>query len=978
MRRFLISALASSLVILPTAQVLAQSAEADARSPLAPVGIESYVREDFEGQTFPPPGWTLEYTGSLFWKLFHGASAYGVGSASATFDVLYTDFGTTQSLVLSSMGVSRPGDSLRFDHAYASWSGAENDRLVIEASANGGVTYTTLASLDGGTSGPLVTAPPQTPVFVPSALQWATKRYALPVNTNRVRFKFVCEWGNNLYIDNCTIGSQTVHDAGVQSIDIPGAIMASPRMPKVTVQNHGSASETFSVTLHISPDGYSSVKTVTALAANQESTVLFDNWTPTNGTHTLTAFTTLTGDVDLSNDTLRSMAVVNAVQQVTNIDAAQRAGQAFVTWDNLAMSNVIYTLYRTQTPIQHGFQLSSAQNLGDVRDNSGLDKRLTDLSGGTAKYIKIDSASSPLGSNKGLFVATSTAAGRFYYAVTATVGGVEDTTVIVGSNALASALLEDVEMPQPVWQESRLIGGRTFDIYVQFVTRVTSPVYPQMTNAGSFPFHFAIVKSGSSTPHPVTFSMHGQGSSFLEPAQKGIGHQNEWLVTIDDWLPNSEFDTYFYGYHENYDIHSDQNEVPASGVLHNYTAARVAHTVDWVLRNLPVDSTRTYMTGFSMGAIGTLLNALVIPARIAAIFVYAPRIDMSNFAAYDKFGAPETDLFTNEGFHKKVRLNATSLAALHRSGFLPIMYTFSGKMDINVGWSDKPSFYDSLNDYRHGGYYFWSNTDHSETGDNNPWKPSFPDFSFFTRYRTNLSYPAFSNCSINDNPGNGSPSDGASLGAINGHLDWNDNIVDSTDRWEITLRLKDLATTAGADIAPDSATTDVTLRRLQKFAPPMGSMLAWKNIKDSVYDEDEKAFQDSVVIQGDSSKYNGDLITIPAFQVFKSSSRLVVSWHLITGVDNGLSLPSRYMLEQNYPNPFNPKTVVSCQWPVASWVKLVVYDLLGREVAVLLDEQKAPGRYQVEFDGTRLSSGVYFCRLTAGDYMETKRMVLVR
>jgi hypothetical protein len=55
-----------------------------------------------------------------------------------------------------------------------------------------------------------------------------------------------------------------------------------------------------------------------------------------------------------------------------------------------------------------------------------------------------------------------------------------------------------------------------------------------------------------------------------------------------------------------------------------------------------------------------------------------------------------------------------------------------------------------------------------------------------------------------------------------------------------------------------------------------------------------------------------------------------------------------------------------------------VYDLLGREVAVLMDERKEPGKYQVEFDGTKLSSGVYIYRLTAGDYVESKRMIMLK
>jgi hypothetical protein len=95
-----------------------------------------------------------------------------------------------------------------------------------------------------------------------------------------------------------------------------------------------------------------------------------------------------------------------------------------------------------------------------------------------------------------------------------------------------------------------------------------------------------------------------------------------------------------------------------------------------------------------------------------------------------------------------------------------------------------------------------------------------------------------------------------------------------------------------------------------------------------------------------------------------------------------------YLLEQNFPNPFNPTTricyavarvvALSGSEGPATKLRLVVYDLLGREVKVLLDEQKAPGKYQVEFDGAKLSSGVYIYRLTAGNYVESKRMMLMK
>jgi hypothetical protein len=88
--------------------------------------------------------------------------------------------------------------------------------------------------------------------------------------------------------------------------------------------------------------------------------------------------------------------------------------------------------------------------------------------------------------------------------------------------------------------------------------------------------------------------------------------------------------------------------------------------------------------------------------------------------------------------------------------------------------------------------------------------------------------------------------------------------------------------------------------------------------------------------------------------------------------------PHAFSLAQNYPNPFNPTTGVRFQVPGVSEVKLVVYDLLGREVAVLVNERKAPGAYEVRFDGSNLASGVYIYRLTAGSFVHSRTMLLVK
>ena len=98
----------------------------------------------------------------------------------------------------------------------------------------------------------------------------------------------------------------------------------------------------------------------------------------------------------------------------------------------------------------------------------------------------------------------------------------------------------------------------------------------------------------------------------------------------------------------------------------------------------------------------------------------------------------------------------------------------------------------------------------------------------------------------------------------------------------------------------------------------------------------------------------------------------------ITGVDNVTELPRDFSLTQNYPNPFNPSTVISYQIPVNSYVSLKVFDLVGNEVAVLVNEMQNSGTYSVTFDAGKLSSGVYFYELRAGSYRAVKKLLLTK
>lgn len=99
----------------------------------------------------------------------------------------------------------------------------------------------------------------------------------------------------------------------------------------------------------------------------------------------------------------------------------------------------------------------------------------------------------------------------------------------------------------------------------------------------------------------------------------------------------------------------------------------------------------------------------------------------------------------------------------------------------------------------------------------------------------------------------------------------------------------------------------------------------------------------------------------------------------IVGIQNISSqVPDNFNLSQNYPNPFNPTTNINFTVPKSGLVKMIVYDIKGREISTLVNEEMRPGSYKVDFDGSNLSSGIYYYTMTSVDFVETKKMMLVK
>jgi hypothetical protein len=115
--------------------------------------------------------------------------------------------------------------------------------------------------------------------------------------------------------------------------------------------------------------------------------------------------------------------------------------------------------------------------------------------------------------------------------------------------------------------------------------------------------------------------------------------------------------------------------------------------------------------------------------------------------------------------------------------------------------------------------------------------------------------------------------------------------------------------------------------------------------------------------------------------LFRSAPGIIFGWNIpaTTGVvTESSTIPAVYTLEQNYPNPFNPSTTIRFALPHSAVVRLTVYNAIGQEVSTLFEGAREAGTHSIQFDASRLSSGVYFYTIDAGAFRATKKMVLMR
>ncbi len=128
---------------------------------------------------------------------------------------------------------------------------------------------------------------------------------------------------------------------------------------------------------------------------------------------------------------------------------------------------------------------------------------------------------------------------------------------------------------------------------------------------------------------------------------------------------------------------------------------------------------------------------------------------------------------------------------------------------------------------------------------------------------------------------------------------------------------------------------------------------------------------------------NGETFAVIDYRGLKDTVYFKINGDITTGVEEdhnsaNLVLPDKFELFQNYPNPFNPTTTIKYSVPQISFVKIQIYDILGREVKKLVNEEKSPGNYEIKFNANQFASGVYFYRMQTDNFVETKKLILMK
>jgi len=515
-------------------------------------------------------------------------------------------------------------------------------------------------------------------------------------------------------------------------------------------------------------------------------------------------------------------------QAVSNVKAEHRNGQTFVTWTDVAEGAAgaayRYAVYRADRPITQADLAGMKPCVAGVLNNAAVrfghafdpKKRIDPKT----PMAVIREGGEPLPHWSGLAVVTPPKSGKAWYAVVATDrAGTALTRVVPGESATTEPIEETVAPIQPVkiidakdrrapYSRAWVITGKQ-GLALSVSLHASSWRGGGASRHGDYYLYWARPEWGWRQGLPGVFSVKERtGTLILEsrdaivcPKQKGpLAFQTRWFgySCVPQWADH------------------------AAPRAYNFTEQRVLWLIDWTIRRYGADPDRVTCGGGSMGAWGSMTFAMRHPEVFAAVYPNRPRTRQRFLPSLARCGdisgsardtADAKHLMADGVTPYFQRMDMVRFVSEHR-GDLPFLGWCCGRRDGFASWQEQVDMVKALAEARHGFAFAWNNGNHSSGAapmrQVTKWYPA-------SRFARNVSYPAFSRSSIDDDPGPGDPKAGDMTGGINLGFAWKD-VVDSPDTWAVTL-------SNGLCAAP--MTVDVTPRRCQSFKPKPGEALAW-------------------------------------------------------------------------------------------------------------------------------------------------------
>lgn len=522
-------------------------------------------------------------------------------------------------------------------------------------------------------------------------------------------------------------------------------------------------------------------------------------------------------------------------EPVSGVQAQYTNGQTFITWNEAADgdSETAYRIYRHTVPLTIA-SLDEAELIDEAPQGSAIFDRLNENN----HRLSTPFSQEPLAQGIGLYVYTVETSGTHYYGITRLVRGNENRGV--GSDDTTGPIEETVQAASPVLQyreDPSPLASANRHVFLVWLGRFDPlGVYTNFgyANRRSVPYLFRVITPEYWNPaqsYPMLVVFHYFSDSYVGSGQNMA--QPRFVLTGDDFDPAITANLYgasmWYGYNSNYGT----KRSPTEGVAVNYTERRMDWILDWVIHRsqvFRVDTNRIYMKGGSMGGAAQWHYGIRRSSLFAAGESTVPGINLTvdpDQRHYPLWGY-ESTIRTSEGIPLDQQLDASYFIRTRPACDLPILLSFVRKGDEAIPWRQMPPWLQAMESSRHlGGILYWTQGDH--TSGEHP-AEIFPEWSsveeyddWIYQYVHNQSYPAFSNCSLNEEPGTTDPLAGDPRGGLNRFVRWDTtDITDTPAGWAITARLH-LAAPA------DTATSDVTPRRLQAFAPVPATYYPWEN-----------------------------------------------------------------------------------------------------------------------------------------------------